>query len=265
MNNPEENINNETFVSSENSLELHSLSFRDKLKAKKARYVENTKDMSKPERFKYFVYYYKWHVILGILLLFCAIALPITIYKNSRPISLSYAIVNCDTPGRINQEPFEDYAEFYNISEGYQLLHNITTHLNLETYEEEMTKNPDNASYNQFPLLCFNNHFDIIITDKTGLDYCSVNGLIQPLEDRLTEDVLSIINTQYPQLIVMSPNYDDAETPYAIDISHTEFAKNLNLGYNDIYVCFPGGEERNFTNSKRFLNYVLQLDMTIQQ
>lgn len=49
---------------------------------------------------------------------------------------------------------------------------------------------------------------------------------------------------------------------YAIDISDTQFAKNLDTGYADVYVAFPGVIDRNYTNSLRLLNYVLGIDLT---
>ena len=49
---------------------------------------------------------------------------------------------------------------------------------------------------------------------------------------------------------------------YAIDISDTQFAKNLNSGYSDVYVAFPGAIDRNYTNSLKFLEYVLGIDLS---
>lgn len=248
---------------SEDNLELRRMKFGARTKAKLERLKANTEGMTKWEKFKYYVYYYKWHVILGILALFCIIAIPVAIYNNSRPVSISYAVVNSPAPEKINEKLFNEYASYYNMVEGYQIRNSIYVTLSQEDYENEFGKEEGDSSYTQFPTLCWNNYFDIIITNETGLNYCSVNGLIQPIEDRLYDDIYNAIKKKYPRAIVTSLNYDEAPVEYAIDISNTEFAKKLNVGYDKVYVCFPGGSEQNIANVRRFLNYVLELDIEI--
>lgn len=247
---------------SEDNLELRRMKLGARLKAKREKLKANTEGMTNWEKFKYYVYYYKWHVILGALALFCAIAIPTAIYNNSRPVSISYAVVNSPAPNQINEKLFKEYASYYNMEKGYQIRNSIYVTLSQEDYEKEFGQEKD-SSYTQFPTLCWNNYFDIIITNETGLNYCSVNGLIQPLEDRLYDDIYTAIKEKYPRAIVTSPNYDEKPVEYAIDISDTQFAKDLNVGYDKVYVCFPGESEQNFANVRRFLNYVLELDIEI--
>ena len=220
-------------------------------------------NMSKWEKFKYYAYYYKWHVILGIVAIFCAIIIPVTIYKNSRPVSISYAVVNSPTPEKINEKLFNEYASYYNMEDGYQIRNSIYVTLSQEDYENEIVKEEGDSSYTQFPTLCWNNYFDIIITNETGLNYCSANSLIQPIEDRLYDDIYTAIKDKHPKAIVTSLNYDQKPVEFAIDISDTQFAKDFHVGYDKVYVCFPGGSEENIINVRRFLNYVLELDIEI--
>lgn len=257
------NIDKISKVTTEDNLELHRMKFSERIKAKRDKLRSNTEGMSKWEKFKYYVYYYKWHVILGALALFCAIAIPVAIYKNSRPVSISYAVVNSPEPERINEKLFNEYASYYNITDGYQIRNSLYITLSQGDYESEFAKEEGDSSYTQFPTLCWNNYYDIIITDETGLNYCSVNSLIQPLEDRLYDDIYNAIKEKHPRAIVTSLNYDEDPLEYAIDISDTQFAKDLNVGYDNVYVCFPGGSEQNITNVRRFLNYVLNLDIEI--
>lgn len=247
----------------EDNLELRRMRFKDRIKAKQEKLRANTQGMSGWEKLKYYVYYYKWHVILGALALFCLIAIPTAIYKNSRPVSISYAVVNSTNPYEINEDALLDYARYYNIVDGYQIRNNLTVTLSQEAYESELTKEEGNASYTQFPTLCYNNYYDIIITDEAGLHYCTSTSLVQPLEDRLYDDIYTAIEEKYPNAIVQSPNYDNKPDEFAIDISGTEFTKSLNVGYDKVYVCFPGGSEENILNIRRFLNYVLELDIEI--
>ncbi len=247
----------------EDNLELRRLKFKDRIKAKQERLKANTEGMTNWEKFKYYVYYYKWHVVFGALAIFCLIAIPTAIYKNSRPVSISYAVVNSTNPYEINEDALLDYARYYNIVDGYQIRNNLSVTLNQTDYESELVKEEGNSSYTQFPTLCYNNYFDIIITDEVGLHYCTTASLVQPLEDRLFDDIYMAIKEKHPGIIVQSPNYDNKPVEFAIDISNTEFIKNLNVGYDKVYVCFPGGSEENLLNIRRFLNYVLELDIEI--
>lgn len=247
----------------EDNLELRRMSFTNRIKAKQARLKANTEGMSTWGKFKYYVYYYKWHVILGLILLFCAIAIPTAIYKNSRPVAISYAVVNSPEPERINEKLFKEYTAHYGLVEGYQIRNSLSVTLSQADYETEFAKEEGDSSYTQFPTLCWNNYYDIIITNETGLHYCTVNSLVQPLEDRLYDDIYEEIKSKYPKRIIQSPNYDEYPVEFAIDISDTEFVKRLNVGYDDVYVCFPGGSEENIVSIRRFLKYVLNLDIEI--
>lgn len=249
--------------SGEDNLELRRMKFKDRLRAKREKIKANTEGMSGWEKFKYYVYYYKWHFILGLLALFCIIAIPTAIYKNSRPVSISYAVVNSPAPEEINEKLFNEYAAYYNLTDGYQIRNSIYVTLSQADYESEFAKEEGDSSYTQFPTLCWNNYFDIILTNETGLNYCSANSLIQPIEDRLYDDIYQAIIAKYPKAMVKSPNYDGKPVEFAVDISNTQFAKDLNLGYDKVYVCFPGGSEQNITNVRRFLNYVFELDIEI--
>ena len=251
------------YKNAEDNLELRKMKIGARIKAKRERLKANTEGMTNWEKFKYYVYYYKWHVILGAIAIFCIIAIPMAIYKNSRPVSISYAVVNSPAPENINEKLFNEYAAYYNMTDGYQIRNSIYVTLSQEDYENEFGKEEGDSSYTQFPTLCWNNYFDIIITNETGLNYCSINGLIQPIEDRLYDDIYTAIKEKYPRAMVTSLNYDNDPVEYAIDISDTQFAKDLNVGYDKIYVCFPGGSEQNITNVRRFLNYVLELDIEI--
>lgn len=249
--------------STEDNLELRRMKFKDRIKAKQERLKANTEGMTNWEKFKYYVYYYKWHVVFGALAIFCLIAIPTAIYKNSRPVSISYAVVNSTNPYEINEDALLDYARYYNIVDGYQIRNNLSVTLNQTDYESELVKEEGNSSYTQFPTLCYNNYFDIIITDEVGLHYCTTASLVQPLEDRLFDDIYMAIEEKHPGIIVQSLNYDNKPVEFAIDISNTEFIKSLNVGYDKVYVCFPGGSEENLLNIRRFLNYVLELDIEI--
>ncbi len=250
-------------TSIEDNLELKRMGFKKRLQTKVERFKENTQDMSTWGKIKYFVYYYKWHVILIALAIFLIITVPSTIIKNNRPVSISYAVVNSPAPEQIKEKLFNEYAEHYSLVKGYQIRNNLYVSLSQEGYEENLAKSEGNSSYTQFPTLCYNNYYDIILTDRSGLEYCTSTSLVQPLEDRLYDDILTELKEKYPDIITTSPDYDGKQVEFALDVSDTEFIKELNVGYDKVYVCFPGGSEENIANIRRFLKYVLNLDIEI--
>ena len=81
-------------VNAEDNLELHSLPFRVRQRARHQRLKDHMEGMATGQKAGYILSYYKGKIILAIIILAVCIALPVTIYKKSRPVALSYCIVN---------------------------------------------------------------------------------------------------------------------------------------------------------------------------
>ncbi|MGN0151808.1 MAG: hypothetical protein ACI39Q_04975 [Wujia sp.] len=248
-------------IFTEDNLELNRLSFRERTKIKHARFRQNMEGMSRKEKISYFLYYYKWKIIFGIIFLILAITIPVSIYKSSRPVAISYAVINSHAPENINDAAFDDYMNYYGYTKKQQIISSSYSYLNLETYEKDYASNPDSANFTSFPMLCYNGYFDIIITDKTGLEYCAAQSLIQPLDSALFPDVYTAVAAEHADSIISAKSTTGEVHEYGIDISDTDLARNMNLDYNDIYVGFIGYNDRNFKNARLFLNYVFQLNL----
>ena len=246
-----------TIVNTEDNLELHSLSFRDRQRAKRARIKEHMEGMTKGQKFGYILSYYKGRIILGLILLAICIAIPVTIYKKSRPVALSYCIVNSPEPSAIDTSFVDEYLDFYNLNGAYQLESDVTVHLDKDTYLEEYSQNSSASIYTELPMLCFNGYYDVMIMDEKGLEYCAMQEIIYPLRNYLPAEIYSEVE---PRICTADDN-DGVTVPFAIDISDTDFAKGLNLGYDKVYIGFPGNTERNYINAKRMLKFVLHLDI----
>lgn len=78
-----------------------------------------------------------------------------------------------------------------------------------------------------------------------------------PLKKYLPADIYTLVEDR----VVETAGYDGSVVPFAIDISDTDFAKSLNLGYDDVYIGFPGNTDQNYKNAKRMLKYILNLDI----
>ena len=247
----------------EDNLELKRMSFRDRTRAKREKFKKNMEGMTKKEKIGYFLYYYKWKIVFGLLIIALAITIPVTIYRNNRPVAISYAIINSHYPENINDNAFDDYMNFYGYTSKQQIITSNYSYLDLETYEEDYAANSNSANFTSLPMLCYNGYFDIIITDKTGLRYCAAQSLIQPLDSALYPDVYKAISIDYADTIVSTENTNGTKKEYGIDISDTAFAKSLNLDYSDVYIGFIGITDRNLANSRKIMNYIFKLNLDI--
>ena len=251
-----ENASEEKAVTHEDNLELHNLRFFERQRAKRAKLKENMKDMTRGQKFGYILSYYKGKIILGLILLAICIALPVTIYKKSRPVAISYCIVNAAEPDAVNTDFVDDYRTMFGLTGAYQVHNDLTVHLDKETYLQE-SQGSSASVYTELPMLCFNGYYDIMILDEKGLEYCAMQEIIYPLKNYLPADIYSLVEDRLSE----AEDHDGVSVPFAIDISDTEFAKHLNLGYDKVYLGFPGNSERNYINSKRMIKYALHLDI----
>ena len=201
--------------------------------------------------------FYKGKIILAIIILAVCIALPVTIYKKSRPVALSYCIVNSPEPSAVDTSFVDEYLDFYNLNGAYQIHNDLTVHLDKDTSLEDYSQNSSASVYTELPMLCFNGYYDIMIMDEKGLEYCAMQEIIYPLKTYLPADIYSQISDR----ICTADDNDGVTVPFAIDISDTDFAKGLNLGYDKVYLGFPGNTEQNYTNAKRMVKFILHLDI----
>ena len=131
---------------------------------------------------------------LAVIILAVCIALPVTIYKKSRPVALSYCIVNSPEPSAVDTSFVDEYLDFYNLNGAYQIHNDLTVHLDKDTYLEEYSQNSSASVYTELPMLCFNGYYDIMIMDEKGLEYCAMQEIIYPLKTYLPADIYSQIS-----------------------------------------------------------------------
>ena len=252
-----------SYIDAEDNLELRKMKFTERLRAKRERFKQYTADMTGKQKLGYFVYYYKWTVLLTVIAVFLAIAIPVTIYKNSRPVAISYAVINRNSDLELDKTWVEDYISYYGFDGSFQVVDNTSVYLDPAEYDENTVHNNSMTDYSQFPIMCHNDYFDVIITDMTGLKFCSEQAVIQPLSYGMYPDLYKLITDKYSDDIVVLDNYLGEKAEFAIDITDTEFAKKLNSGYDRTYVCFSGGSEQNFSNNRKFLNFILDLGLEL--
>lgn len=246
-----------TVENAEDRLSLHAMTPKERRAAKKAMFSETISGMSAKEKFSYVVFYYKWYFIAVVAVLLIALSLSITIYKNSRPISLSYVVINQDENTPIDTAPIEKYIEDMGMTDGYRLLSNTEVQLDPETYLEEFNNNPNSSIYTEFPMMCYNGFYDVIITDEKGARYCGMQDIAYHVDLVLDADIYSVVQER----VFIAPDNNGDNQKFAIDISDTEFAKSLNLSYDKVYIAFPGSYDNNLQSAKRLMRYIFDIEV----
>ena len=251
----------------EDNLELHGLSGRQRRKELRKRFYAEMADMDTKSKVKFFFRYNKWKIIIPILVIAIVISTAGTIINNKKPVAISYAIINSPNYYDINTDVIEtDYMEYYGMStKKYQIISTGGINYDLDTYEEDSQQYSNSAAYTSFPTNCRTNYYDIIITDKKGLEYCAKTSLIYPVDDIFTADLSNAISKNCSDLLTSAKDYDDNDEVFAIDISGTAFAKSLNLDFDQAYICFPGSDTSNIENVRKMLNFIFDLGLSFEE
>lgn len=251
----------------EDNLELHGLSGRQRRKELRKRFYADMADMDTKSKVKFFFQYNKWKIIIPILVIAIVISTAGTIINNKKPVAISYAIINSPNYYDINTDVIEkDYMEYYGMSaKKYQIISTGGINYDLDTYEEDSQQYSNSAAYTSFPTNCRTNYYDIIITDKKGLEYCAKTSLIYPVDDIFTADLSNAINKNCSNLLTSVKDYEDNDEVFAIDISGTAFAKSLNLDFDQAYICFPGSDTSNIENVRKMLNFIFDLGLSFEE
>ena len=243
-------------LSIENSLEVQAMSRSERHRYYKTRKKLETADMTAGERFRHFMDCNKWK-LMGILMIIVSLTwISLAVYSNTRPTALSYAVANSPNPWDVNTSVFDDYKAFYNYSDSAKIKDMQNLHYDPATYNDNYDAN--GTEYSSFPLLCEDNVYDVMFSDKGGVDCLSYLNLIHPL-DTYSGTLKTLFDGPLSDYVITDQDSANHTSAYAIDISGTDFAKDLNLGYDDVYLSFPGNSEENVEHIVKLLNYIFDL------
>ncbi len=249
----------------EDNLEMSQLSFRKRWAIRKKRIKKEMEGMARMQKVEYLLSYFKWPLIFivgGLLLL---ILMIIGIKNSSKTVILAISTINVPDKTIVTEEIFNDYKNYKSsdgriTSEVGTIKLDTEVHFSLETYEQQYSNDSNDYSLTQFPVLCSTDFFDVVITDRDGLDFCSASNLILDPETVISPTtVLALREHQANAKDNIGTSYF-----YAYDITDTEFAKSL--GYEDkVYMAFPGSGDTNKYNAERFLCYLFGLELPPQE
>lgn len=240
------------------------MSRKERRAAKRKRLKETTEGMTFVQKLQYFLYAYKMEILLPLIVIIAISLIVVAFFRGNKPIALSYAVVNCEDLEALDSSVIEtDYWNYYGFDDNYQFQKVLDLKYDPSTSTNEVSKDAESGNYIAFPTLCDENYYDIIITNKRGLEYLSESSIIHTLGEALPSDLYDIFTADYNAQITTSPAYTGKSAPYAINISDTDFAKKLNPGYDDVYICFPGVSEDNQKRVKQICNFIFGLGLDL--
>ncbi|MCR5226097.1 MAG: hypothetical protein K6E27_02640 [Eubacterium sp.] len=233
-------------------LEMKSLSRKDRRKYKKEKLRETMEDMSKKEKFKYLLYYYKEVIIFTAIILGFGIWLGRTIYENTRPLTISYVVINCGNQFDFNLDTMEQYAKDIGKFKGCRVKGDTNVTISGKEYAEGYEGNGNSQIYINFATMATSDYYDVIFADKDGADGCAALDIYYPLDKYLDAETYAKVKDR----IVTLKNMEGKDTEMVIDVSDLQFIKDLNLGYDQVYIGFPGDQKDNHDRVQDFLNYL---------
>ena len=241
-------------------LDRHFLNFREKMKYDAAGEKEKLSDMNTRQKISYFLTYYKWHVILTFLAIFCIVSVTQAVYKNTRPTLLSVAIIN-NTGGQYSDDAFEQcYRTAVNAPASYRFNVESDYKIDPATTDSEFKTAGESqmTDHEMLSVKSFNGFFDVILCDEKALTYCSEQDVVYPLDVYFPQEIQDAL----ADCTVTAQDVDGNTRPYALDISDLPAVKDLGLSYDKVYLTFAGAKSDSYRRAVTFLNYLMGTDFS---
>lgn len=241
-----------TEITEKSRLDLQGLTRKEKRRIKKEQLKETMEGMPPLKKASYLLYYYKEALIASVVILVFLFFLTSTIYRNTRPITISYAVLNCGNQLEFNADAIDDYAKSIGKFDGHQIKGDTNIVVKEDEYSKEYEANPNSQIYINFMTMASSDYYDVLFTNEEGAKYCASVDIFYPLDKYLDSDTYNLVKDD----IKVFTNMDGKPMESVIDISGTEFAKSLNVGYEDVYIGFPGDQERNHQAVRDLILYL---------
>ena len=238
----------------EDNLELATMSFWERRKVKKARREKEMEGMTGWQRFKYLLYYYQWPIIITTFTAGCLIWLILAVTRSQPPVALSVAILNNAGDKYVDELLFDSYMDESNIRSTYRVVVE-SFHLDQETLMQDFAQSPYSGDFSRFPIMARDSYYDIVLCDRGGLDYCANTEIARYPDYVMPTDIQEKLKPYEVKAKDVNGNY----WVYGYDISDTEFAKSLDLGYTQIFLCFPGETTESQMHAEHFVRYIFNL------
>ncbi len=183
----------------------------DKIKQEEPEKIIPFKDLTFKQKMIHIWDYYKWKIILPVLILVCSVSIGFTIYENSRD-SLLYAVfINAQMTEVENTAFMNEFTDYAGLNmKGKKIT--LDTTLSIDQKNSDMTS----VSSNQKLLAMFTSiEMDVIICDKDNFEYYAAQDSFTELSDVLPEDFLEA----HKDLLLGAAGKDGEEHAFGLSLA----------------------------------------------
>lgn len=261
----EENADGEEIVTgalgsyTEDSLEAASLGFFGKMKYKKQQFKNNTANMTFAGKIKYTFSFYWFEMVVAAVFVVIAVIAGNLIYRASLPDLLHVAIINQyyddDTVNKYIASEYRNYlgADDKNVVTVYKNM-SVSANEDPEFLTVVLTDYQTLGHYN------LNNMLDVMICDEDALQVYAWSEDTTMIHIAMDEELYDKVKDHAVMLTDKNKIKNDGkEYPGALDITDTEFAKNLGIDYSPVYLLIPSTKGVNNETTLNFIKMVYGL------
>lgn len=240
---------------SEDALELHDMSRKERRQYQWKQEKEKLQELSFWRKIQYILMYYTWKFLAVVAVVAVVAVIIHRVYIATRPVALDIALVN--DPGNYT---FEDtvtslYQSYYEVPDDALFL--VDT--NYEIKPDETYTSQDIAYYSKMMSALTKESTHIIICDERVVTYYAIDGYMMELKHALPDDLFSELEAM-DRLYECDGPVEDADY-YAIDISGMEFIEQAGIHIEHPYLCIPGVlTDENREIAYNFIRIVLALE-----
>lgn len=242
----------------ENALELSGMSFKERQAYKKKLRNKRLSSMEPKERRSYIIRYYKWHFIAAIAGVFLTGLLIHTVYVANLPTELIVAITN-DGVNAVAEEYIPNiFRDYYHLDN--KNIIQVFTDLTIDNAEDTAIRETTLTDYEKIIVYISSGKLDAIIGDEKALNYYKSTGDIAILDSCLDSDLYDSVAGHIVEATDESRYMNNGE-PYAaaIDISGSDFVRNLNLSYDTVYLMVPNNRYTDNSGTIRLIRLIFNL------
>lgn len=237
----------------ENSLELHTMSRKERRKYNFQREKEKLSELTFWRKVQYLIMYYALKfiaVLAGIGLIIFIIS---RIYIATCPIALDIVNVNDVSNDVFESQIIELYSSYFEVPDNARFL--VDT--GLQIHPEQTYTSDDMSHYTKMYSCLTSDSTQVIICDSEVVDFYAVDGYVLELQHALPEDLFEYFKNR---LYECEGPVEDSDY-YAIDLTGTKFAELTNLGQEHPLICMPGGlSEENREVFFDFLRMIIEIE-----
>ncbi len=243
---------------SENALEMSSMSAKERRAYKKELRNKRLKSMETGEKWKYIILYYKWYFVGAVVAVFLCCWIGKTIYTTTLPTELMVAVTNDGTNAVCEQYIPDAFRDYYglDVKNIIQVFDNLT----IENADDVVIQESTLTDYEKIIVYISSDRLDAIIGNGKTLDYYKSTGDIAILDQCMDEDLYRQVE-DYTVEVTDETGYMNDGKPFiaALDISDTEFARNCQFSYDDVYLLIPNNRYINNESTLRFIRMIFDI------